>query len=207
MFENWNNYATQSKINDKLVNRVFKGIPNSMRPTAWYKLLDIDAQKKAQSGVYEKMKNLARKYSLDLRQIDLDINRTFRNNTMFKKRYCQKQAQLFNVLAAYSIYNTEVGYCQGMSGITALLLMYLADEESTFWALSELMANSKYSMHGMFKRDFPKLTRFSNKHDQIVQTMLPKLFKKLKKSNITSLLYTTKWFLQCYLDTVSFIFL
>jgi hypothetical protein len=33
------------------------------------------------------MRDLARKYSLDLRQIDMDINRTFRNNEVFKKRY------------------------------------------------------------------------------------------------------------------------
>ena len=38
----------------------------------------------------KKMKNLARLYSPDLRQIDLDINRTFRNNLAYKKRYCQR---------------------------------------------------------------------------------------------------------------------
>lgn len=32
------------------------------------------------------------------------------------------------MLAAYSVYNTEVGYCQGMSEIAALLLMYLNEE-------------------------------------------------------------------------------
>ena len=41
--------------------------------------------------------------------------------------YCRQQA-LFHVLGAYSMYNTEVGYCQGMSQIAALLLMYLNEE-------------------------------------------------------------------------------
>jgi hypothetical protein len=36
------------------------------------------------------MKNLARQCSNELRQIDLDINRTFRNNDAYKKRYCQR---------------------------------------------------------------------------------------------------------------------
>ena len=58
-----------------------------MRNRAWYKLLDLDAQKKAQTGVYEKMKTLGRNHSLDLRQIDLDINRTFRNNIAYAERY------------------------------------------------------------------------------------------------------------------------
>lgn len=39
-----------------------------------------------------------------------------------------RQQALFHVLAAYSVYNTEVGYCQGMSEIAALLLMYLNEE-------------------------------------------------------------------------------
>ena len=41
------------------------------------------------------MKNLARKYSNELRQIDLDINRTFRNNYAYKKRYCQRYFEAF----------------------------------------------------------------------------------------------------------------
>ena len=46
-------------------------------------------------------------------QIDLDVNRTYRDHRDFRKRYNQTQKSLFYVLAAYSVYNTEVGYCQG----------------------------------------------------------------------------------------------
>lgn len=85
--------------------------------------------------------------------------------------------QLYNVLAAYSIYNTEIGYCQGMASIAALLLMHFKDEEvsiklkdirnknemlllgffkyrlffvnkCTFWGLSELISNPKYAIEG-----------------------------------------------------------
>lgn len=41
----------------------------------------------------------------------------------------------------------EVSYCQGMSQIAAILLMYL-NEEDAFWALSQLLTNSKHAMHG-----------------------------------------------------------
>ena len=101
---------------------------------------------------------------------------------MFRERYNGRQQALFHVLAAYSVYNSEVGYCQGkfiifwwksnkkelritfhniaclnntlftrlsgMSQIAALLLMYLIDEEDAFWALSQLMVDNKYAMHG-----------------------------------------------------------
>ena len=43
-----------------------------------------------------------------------------------------RQQALFHVLAAYSMYNTEVGYCQGMSQIAALLLMYMNEEVKSY---------------------------------------------------------------------------
>ena len=39
----------------------------------------------------------------------------------------------------------------GMSQIAALLLMYLIDEEDAFWALSQIMVDNKYAMHGKCK--------------------------------------------------------
>ena len=43
-----------------------------------------------------------------MRQVDLDVNRTYRNHEMFRQRYNIKQKELFDVLVAYSVYNTEV---------------------------------------------------------------------------------------------------
>lgn len=42
----------------------------------------------------------------------------------------------------------EVSYCQGMSQIAAILLMYL-NEEDAFWALAQLLTNQRHAMHGM----------------------------------------------------------
>ena len=55
MIKEWPKHyvPAKHKISDKLVSRVYKGIPDSMRNLAWYKLLDVESQIKAQSGVYE----------------------------------------------------------------------------------------------------------------------------------------------------------
>ena len=45
-------------------------------------------------------------HSTDVRQIDLDVNRTYRNHIMFRERYNTKQQMLFKVLVAYSVYNS-----------------------------------------------------------------------------------------------------
>ncbi|KAK7891732.1 hypothetical protein WMY93_023695 [Mugilogobius chulae] len=113
------------------------------------------------------------------------------------------QQALFHVLAAYSVYNTEVSYCQGMSQIAAILLMYL-NEEDAFWALSQLLTNNKHAMHGFFIPGFPKLQRFQAHHELILSKMLPKLKKHLDKEQMTTGIYTTKWFLQCFIDRSPF---
>jgi hypothetical protein len=49
------------------------------------------------------------------------------------------QQQLRRVLRAYAAYDPDVGYCQGMNFLAALLLMYLPREEDAFGALVMLM--------------------------------------------------------------------
>ena len=61
----------------------------------------------------------------------------------------------------------QVGYCQGMSQIAALLLMYLNSEEDAFWALSQLMSHPRYNMHGFFIPGFPKLIRYQDHFDKV----------------------------------------
>ena len=43
-----------------------------------------------------------------VRQIDLDIRRTFRRHVMFRERYSPSQVDLFSVLTAHSVYNKQV---------------------------------------------------------------------------------------------------
>ena len=112
MIKNWSTY--KNKNYDKLRDRVFKGIPNAVRGNAWLLLLDVPHIKEEQQNRYDEMYNLGKQYSKEVRQIDLDINRTFRNNIMFRERYNTKQQELFRVLVAYSVYNSEIGYCQSV---------------------------------------------------------------------------------------------
>ncbi|XP_054472030.1 USP6 N-terminal-like protein [Anoplopoma fimbria] len=199
MAKKWDKY----KNSDRMVKRVYKGIPLQLRGRAWALMLDVERAKKENEGKYENMKEQARLYSSEIKQIDLDINRTFRNHIMFMDRFGVKQQALFHVLSAYSVYNTEVSYCQGMSQIAALLLMYM-NEEDAFWALSQLLTNHKHGMHGFFVPGFPKLQRFQAHHDQIISKLIPKLKKHLDREQMSAGIYCTKWFLQCFIDRTPF---
>uniref|UniRef100_A0AAQ5YYW2 USP6 N-terminal-like protein n=1 Tax=Amphiprion ocellaris TaxID=80972 RepID=A0AAQ5YYW2_AMPOC len=199
MVKKWDKY----KNSDRMVKRVYKGIPLQLRGRAWALMLDVERTKKENEGKYEKMKEQARLCSSEIKQIDLDINRTFRNHIMFMDRFGVKQQSLFHVLSAYSVYNTEVSYCQGMSQIAALLLMYM-NEEDAFWALSQLLTNQRHAMHGFFVPGFPKLQRFQTHHDQIISKLIPKLKKHLDREQMSTGIYSTKWFLQCFIDRTPF---
>lgn len=73
------------------------------------------------------------------------------------------QNKLFNVLKAYSNFDPEVGYSQGMNFITAMLLMHIPSEEDAFWCLVAIMLPPKGhklpGLHGyrtVFTMDMPK---------------------------------------------------
>ena len=171
----------------------------------WCKLLNVERVKTGNRNVYLDMLKLARKYSTDARQIDSDVNRQFREHVAFRERYSTKQQSLFNVLTAYAMYNSEVGYCQGMSGLAGVLLMYM-NEDDAFWALHTLLSDPKYAMHGLYKEGFPKLTRFLEHHDRILTKFMPKLKQHLDKHGLDAILYSLKWYFVCFVERVSRLF-
>ncbi|KAJ6649202.1 USP6 N-terminal-like protein [Pseudolycoriella hygida] len=199
MLRRWNKKDTV----EKLRSRVFKGIPNNLRSAAWLKLLNVEKTIAENVGVYKRMLELAREFSTEVRQIDFDVNRQFREHVHYRERYSVKQQALFNVLTAYSMYNRELGYCQGMAGVAGVLLMYM-DDEQAFWALNTFMTDSKYAMHGLYIEDFPKLMRLLSHHDKILEKFMPKLRKHLMKHKLESMYYSVKWFFVLFVEKVPF---
>uniref|UniRef100_A0A915P2X6 Rab-GAP TBC domain-containing protein n=1 Tax=Meloidogyne floridensis TaxID=298350 RepID=A0A915P2X6_9BILA len=109
MFKEWEHLRPS-----KLPERIWKGVPDKFRLLVWMRLLGANELKaKARNNLYNDLLIRARLVSKDIKQIDLDINRTYRDNLAFRRRYDVKQQSLFNLLTAYSMLNTEVGYCQG----------------------------------------------------------------------------------------------
>ncbi|CAF0996401.1 unnamed protein product [Adineta ricciae] len=206
--ERWNKMLRKSshsisRDNEQLRRRMFKGLPSTLRGAFWSRLFDLDEQLRVNKGYYEILKRKARSSSTYLSQIDLDVHRTYRNHQMFCNRYCIRQKHLFSILAAYSVYNTEIGYTQGMNQIVAFLLFYLPEEEA-FWAFCQLMTGSRWMMHGFFCPGFPKLFRFQAQFEKIMKKMLPKVYKHFVTCQVQSDLYTIRWFMLCYLDCLPF---
>ncbi|CAH8623453.1 unnamed protein product [Schistosoma rodhaini] len=196
----WHRMYRNGRASEKLTRRIFKGIPDRFRMTVWPLLLCVTDIKNKNKDIYTKMLQQALSSSGSLNQIDLDVNRTFRNTVYFRDRYGPRQCALFRVLAAYSVYNSEVGYCQGMSELAGLFLIYIEDEEDAFWALNQLMTSYRYNMHSVYVAGFPGLKRLFTHHERIVRKLLPILDKHFTKHDMLTSTYALKWYMQCFLD-------
>lgn len=213
MIKNWPTYST--KRADKVLSRAAKGVPDSVRGVVW-KLLAAGVPAIPPSSAVtvgtlalqinsnaDKYRRLLQDQSKWTTQIDLDVNRAARNHMMFRERYGKGQRALFSILKAYSSEDAELGYCQGMSDMTALLLKYETEEEA-FWMLERLMTAPKWNMRNLFLNGFPKLQQAFYVHDALLNQYCSTLAHHLTKENIMAPFYATKWYLLAFLDIFPF---
>lgn len=62
---------------------------------------------------------------------------------------------MLRVLRAYAVYDTEVGYCQGMNFLAGLLLTWMPNEATAFAALVVLM--QQRMLRDLYKSDLARL--------------------------------------------------
>lgn len=95
---------------------VRSGIPDTMRGNMWMRLANCDEME-----MLELYKTLISKECSSDDVIRRDIHRTFPANEFFQSG--NGQELLFKICHAYAIYDVDVGYLQGISFITAALLL------------------------------------------------------------------------------------
>ena len=89
------------------------------------------------------------------RQIKKDLERTCAGNELFKKPHLDGSNPLYNVVNAYAHYDIEIGYCQGICFIAALLLHYLKEEQDAFFCLVHVL--KVHDWRGCYAPETPKL--------------------------------------------------
>ncbi|KAF9367265.1 GTPase-activating protein, partial [Mortierella sp. AD011] len=101
----------------KLTMMIQKGVPPALRGLIWQLL--AKSKDPQLEGTYAE---LLKSSSAHEKQITRDMSRTFPNHEYFQAESVGQEA-LFNVVKAYSLYDPEVGYCQGLSFIVGPLLL------------------------------------------------------------------------------------
>ncbi|CAE6444615.1 unnamed protein product [Rhizoctonia solani] len=174
----------------ELAQAIENGIPASLRGMMWQ--LMSASKDTALEKVYS---DLLKKPTPHEKAIMRDLGRTFPNHEFFNDGSGLGQENLFNVLKAYSLYDPEVGYCQGLAFIVATLLLNMPDEEA-FCVLCRLMHS--YDLRGHFLPDMPGLQLRLYQFDRLVEDVLPVLNIHFVRQGIKSSMYCSQWFLTMF---------
>jgi hypothetical protein len=121
-----------------------------------------------------------------VRQIEKDIGRTFPNEKEFSR------LELKEVLVAYSIRNPNVGYCQGLNFIVAILLMFGFTEEETFWIYVQII--EKYLPYDYFS-SMAGILLDQKVFDCLFRLKMVNVSKHLDRLGIESCILTVQWFI------------
>lgn len=169
------------------------GVPNRYRWLVWRCLANWKDDK------HNRFESLSGQTAENIQDaINKDLRRTFPEHPQFDEI---GQASLERVLRAYSIYNPDVGYCQGMNFIAAFLLIFLPEIEA-FWIFSQLMDHYGASLLFMKKMSFLKMLKYQ--YSNLLRVHLPAVFRCLEENGIAPDLYAVQWFLTLF--TYSFDF-
>ncbi|KAI3708138.1 hypothetical protein L2E82_37227 [Cichorium intybus] len=118
-----------------------KGIPPSLRPKVWFSLSGA-AKKKSTvpDSYYDDLTGaVSDKITPATKQIDHDLPRTFPGHPWLDTP--AGHAAVRRVLVGYSFRDSDVGYCQGLNYVAAMLLLVMKTEEEAFWMLAVLLEN------------------------------------------------------------------
>jgi hypothetical protein len=111
-------FNTVAKTHPKeLSKNIQQGIPPALRGMIWQLF-----SKSKDPELEEQYMRLLKEDSVYEKAILRDLPRTFPKHDYFEKDGPGQQA-LFNVVKAYSLYDTDVGYCQGLAFIVGPLLL------------------------------------------------------------------------------------
>lgn len=201
---------TFDTTSSKVIERTWKGIPDSWRASAWYSFLATSTIRYNKRHPHkpclsdEVLTAMFNEYqdrnSPDDVQIDIDVPRTISSHIMFRRRYRGGQRLLFRVLHAMSMHFADTGYVQGMAALAATLLAYY-EEEKTFimlvrlWELRGLEKLYKHGFGGLIEALDDFETQWLGQGE---------LKKKLDDLMIGPTAYGTRWYLTLFNYSIPF---
>lgn len=170
-------------------------VPPNLRRRLWPLLLDTAALREYKPNLYGKLCREAGKRQLsdDIEHtIEADVTRTMPLHSLFWAGGAQVGVQsLRSILRAYAFYVPDVGYCQGMSSIAAVMLMNAADEEEAFLMMVQFMNRFQYKK--VFAHGFPLMMHWLSELKPLVAHYMPALCAHMERESVALELYADKW--------------
>ena len=200
---------TAARLPTLLSNKIRKGIPPPLRGVVWISMSSSrDAQLEDQ---FDRFSGESSPYEL---LIGKDLGRSFPGVDMFRDPDGDGQRMLGNVLKAFSLYDTKIGYCQGLAFLVGPLLMHMPDKQA-FCVLiryvylldthktSSLTADSlmeRYDLRTCFLPDLSGLHVRIYQFRELLRQNFPALSAHLEELQVETA-YVSQWFLSFFAVT------
>ena len=168
------------------------GVPEALRGEVWQRMTGASGQ---QEEIVETYRILITKESPDDKVILRDIHRTFPAHDFFKESGGVGQESLYRIAKAYSVYDSEIGYCQGQSFLIAALLLQMPEEQA-FGVLVKIMHN--HGLRDMFRENFEQLQLRLYQLDRLIEATMPDLWNHFSECGIEAHMYASQWFLTVF---------
>ncbi|CAG0917956.1 unnamed protein product [Notodromas monacha] len=191
-----------------LEDSVRKGVPRRVRGKVWQLLVHhtraVEADKKESkprpdlhsdfpfTTPYEE---LLKQLTAQQHAILIDLARTFPTHPYFSQPLGQGQLELFNLLKAYSILDGDVGYCQGLSFIAALIIMHM-DEKSAWDTFLHVLVERDLRSHYVGNLGGLQLCLYQL--SRLLVDRRPELAQHLDDLSAPPTLYASPWFLSIF---------
>lgn len=193
------------------------------RGLQWLRILRPDRLRKRFSpGTFGK---LARQYeSLNDYPIRKDLSRTYPNHTLFitsidnngyndNIEYNDDNSHtgagrpiLYNILRAYSSYDTSIGYSQGLAFIAGFLIQHIPNAEICFYSFIILMLYPQYNIRWLYENECNNLQTMFSAFSRMLLLHTPRLYQHFSNENIIPSMYATQWFLTCFTYRINYNF-
>ncbi|KAL2129506.1 hypothetical protein VTI74DRAFT_7656 [Chaetomium olivicolor] len=183
---------TAARLPTLLSNKIRKGIPPPLRGVVWQSM--AGARDSLLEEVFERLSGESSPYE---GVISKDLGRSFPGVDMFRDPEGDGQRMLGRVLKCFSLYDTKIGYCQGLAFLVGPLLMHMPDKQA-FCVLVRLMEN--YDLRQCFVPDLSGLHIRIYQFRELLRQYLPTLSAHLDDLQVEPA-YVSQWFLSFFAVT------
>ena len=98
----------------------------------------------------------------------------------------ENKTKFYNILKAYSVFDSELGYSQSTNYIVAILMYNLNDERNSFWAFYQIMNHFNWRKLYLEKSEY--LLKKLEKFNVLLSEKLPNLHNYFEENDVIFLI-------------------